>query len=168
MWYPKEKADLKMIHDENDLLTNDELVVARGILRESNMRVYIYEMMKEEIEKKVITEEEKKIITPEKHPGRVTQGHKLSALMKKKKEEILHNKEHSTVQSTEHSSIQSTEQTSVHSRVQSNYVYGVGLLAVRAIDACVFFAYNTLPENKKIINEKQDQQPKRRYVFRPT
>ena len=60
MWYPKEKTDLKMIHDENGLLTNDELVVARGILRESNMRVYIYEMMKEEIEKKVITEEEKK------------------------------------------------------------------------------------------------------------
>ena len=53
MWYPKEKTDLKMIHDENDLLTNDELVVARGILRESNMRVYIYEMMKEQIEKKV-------------------------------------------------------------------------------------------------------------------
>ena len=45
-----------MIHDENDLLTNDELVVARGILRESNMRVYIYEMMKEELDKKVITE----------------------------------------------------------------------------------------------------------------
>ena len=115
-----------------------------------------------------MTEEEKKIITREKHPGRVTQGHKLSALMKKRKEEILHNKEHSTVQSTEHSSIQSTEQSSVHSRVQSNYVYGVGLLAVRAIDACVFFAYNTLPENKKLTNEKQDQQPKRRYVFRPT
>ena len=72
VWYPKEKADLKMIHDENDFLTNDELVVARSILRESNMRAYIYEMMKEEIEKKVITEEEKKIITQEKHRGRIT------------------------------------------------------------------------------------------------
>ena len=29
--YPKEKADLKMIHDENDVLTDDELVVVRGI-----------------------------------------------------------------------------------------------------------------------------------------
>ena len=28
VWYPKEKGDLKMIHDENDVLTDDELVVA--------------------------------------------------------------------------------------------------------------------------------------------
>ena len=35
VWYPKERADLKMIHDENDVLTDDELVVVRGILRES-------------------------------------------------------------------------------------------------------------------------------------
>ena len=35
MWYPKERADLKTIHDENDVLTDDELVVVRGILRKS-------------------------------------------------------------------------------------------------------------------------------------
>ena len=35
MWYPKERADLKTIYDENDVLTDDELVVARGILRKS-------------------------------------------------------------------------------------------------------------------------------------
>ena len=35
MWYPKERADLKMMHDENDVLTDDELVVVRGILRKS-------------------------------------------------------------------------------------------------------------------------------------
>ena len=28
VWYPKERADLKAIHDENDVLTEDELVVA--------------------------------------------------------------------------------------------------------------------------------------------
>ena len=33
MWYPKERADLKMIHDENEVLTGDELVIVRGILR---------------------------------------------------------------------------------------------------------------------------------------
>ena len=27
VWYPKERAGLKMIHDENDVLTNDELAV---------------------------------------------------------------------------------------------------------------------------------------------
>ena len=35
MWYPKERADLKTIHDENDVLTDDELVVARKFLKKS-------------------------------------------------------------------------------------------------------------------------------------
>ena len=35
VWYPKERGDLKAIHEENAVLTDDELVVARGILRES-------------------------------------------------------------------------------------------------------------------------------------
>ena len=42
MWYPKEQGDLKAIHGENDVLTSDELVVARGLLRESRYgRLYI-------------------------------------------------------------------------------------------------------------------------------
>ena len=35
VWYPKERRDLKAIHEKNDVLTDDELVVARGLLRES-------------------------------------------------------------------------------------------------------------------------------------
>ena len=35
MWYPKERADLKMIHDENNVLTDDESVIVRGLLKES-------------------------------------------------------------------------------------------------------------------------------------
>ena len=35
VWYPKERAHLKMIHDENDVLTDDELVVARNFLKNS-------------------------------------------------------------------------------------------------------------------------------------
>ena len=31
----KERTDLKIIHDEKDVLIDDELVVARSILRES-------------------------------------------------------------------------------------------------------------------------------------
>ena len=34
MWYPKEMADLKAMHDENDVL-RDELVVHRGLVRKS-------------------------------------------------------------------------------------------------------------------------------------
>ena len=36
VWYPKERGGLKAIHEENDVLTDDELVVARGLLRESS------------------------------------------------------------------------------------------------------------------------------------
>ena len=35
VWYPKESADLKMIHDENKVLSNDELVIVRGLQNES-------------------------------------------------------------------------------------------------------------------------------------
>ena len=111
-----------------------------------------------------MTEEEKKIITRERHPGRSAQSHKPAALMKKRKEEILCNREQSTEQSTEQSSVQSTEQPSVQSTVQSNYVYGVGILAVVVIGVCVFFAYNTF-QPKKLVNEKQDQPPKRRHML---
>ena len=52
-------------------------------------------------------------------------------------------------------------------RSNDTYVYGVGILAVLAIGVCVFFAYDTFqPKNKKIVNEKQDQQPKRLHVFK--
>ena len=40
VWYPKERGDLKAIHEENDILTDDELVVASGILRESKYGYY--------------------------------------------------------------------------------------------------------------------------------
>ena len=35
VWYPKERGDLKAIHEENDVLTDDELVVARAFLKKS-------------------------------------------------------------------------------------------------------------------------------------
>ena len=35
VWYPKERIDLKMIHDENDVLTDDELVIAINFLKKS-------------------------------------------------------------------------------------------------------------------------------------
>ena len=42
VWYPKERAALKMIHDENNVLTDDELVVVSDFLRNSNhARIYI-------------------------------------------------------------------------------------------------------------------------------
>ena len=31
VWYPKERGDVKMIHDESDVLMDDELVVARKL-----------------------------------------------------------------------------------------------------------------------------------------
>ena len=40
-WYPKERGDLKTIHDENDVLTDDELFVGRSILRKIK-HAYLY------------------------------------------------------------------------------------------------------------------------------
>ena len=102
--------------------------------------------------------------------------------MKKRKGEILRNKEPFTAQSTEHSTeqssvqstVQSTKQPSIQSTVQSDYIYGVGMLAVLAIGVCVFFAYNTFqPKIKKLTNDhstarheqKKDQLPKRHPVL---
>ena len=47
-------------------------------------------------------------------------------------------------------------------RSNDTYIYGVGMLVVLALGVCVFFAYNTFqPKNKKLVNEKEDQPPKR-------
>ena len=35
VWYPKEKGDLKMIHNKNDVLMDDELVVVRDLFKKS-------------------------------------------------------------------------------------------------------------------------------------
>ena len=35
VWHPKERRDLKMMHDENNVLTDDQLVVIRNFLRNS-------------------------------------------------------------------------------------------------------------------------------------
>ena len=35
VWYPKERGVLKMIHDENDVLTDDVLIVAKILLKKS-------------------------------------------------------------------------------------------------------------------------------------
>ena len=42
VWYPKERVDLKAIHEEHDVLTDDELVVAKDFLKNPNMHVYTY------------------------------------------------------------------------------------------------------------------------------
>ena len=44
VWYIKARIDLKMIHDENDVLTDNEFVIARDFLKKSNMHAYIYKM----------------------------------------------------------------------------------------------------------------------------
>ena len=33
IWYPKARVDLKMMHDENDILTDNELIVARKFFK---------------------------------------------------------------------------------------------------------------------------------------
>ena len=35
VWYPKERRDLKVIHEQNDVLTDNELIVARKFFKKS-------------------------------------------------------------------------------------------------------------------------------------
>ena len=70
-------------------------------------------------------------------------------------------------QSTVQCTVQPTEQCTVQCTVQSNdiYVYGVDVLAVLVIGACVFFAY---PKNKKQDNDhhhNRKQPPKRCHML---
>ena len=45
MWYPKERVDIKMMHDGNNVFTDDELVVFRDFLKNLKYACqYIYEM----------------------------------------------------------------------------------------------------------------------------
>ena len=37
LWYPKERVDLKMMHSENNVLTDYELVIVRSLLKESKL-----------------------------------------------------------------------------------------------------------------------------------
>ena len=41
VWYPKERGDLKTIHEENDVLTDDDLVIAKNFLKKSK-HAYLY------------------------------------------------------------------------------------------------------------------------------
>ena len=95
VWYPKERGDLKRIHDEKDVLADDELFVARNFLKKSkHVCLYIRkEFRRGFCVKQKMTEEEKKNNNTRKTLWTVAQGHQLAALMKKKKEEILRNKE---------------------------------------------------------------------------
>ena len=89
--------------------------------------------------------------------------------MRKIKEDILNDAKKGN-RDTTNSSNETTSSTNNPSnktaRSNDTYIYGVGIVAALAIGACVFFAYNTFqPKNKKRINEKQNQQPKRRHML---
>ena len=60
----------------------------------------------------------------------------------------------------------STNSITTTTRSDDTYVFDVGIPAVLAIGARVFFAYNTFQsKTKKLVNEKQDQTPKRRHML---
>ena len=110
-----------------------------------------------------------------KDPKRVEAARKgREKYMNKLKESILNdvkkgsrdttNTSNETTSATNNSSNETTSLTiTATTRSNDTYVYGVGILAVLTISVCVFFAYNTF--QPKIVNEKQDQPPKRRQML---
>ena len=105
-----------------------------------------------------------------KDPRRVERGKKsYETHMKRLKEKILEDNQlpkPSASSSTDNPTPSMPSMPSHSTRSNDTYVYGVGILAVLAIGACVFFAYNTSqPKSKKLVNETQDQPPKRRHML---
>ena len=75
------------------------------------------------------------------------------------------NSSNETASATSNATNETTSVTNTATtRSNDTYVYGVGILAVLAIGVCVFFTYNTF-QPKKLINEKQDQPPKRHHML---
>ena len=75
------------------------------------------------------------------------------------------NSSNETTSTTSNATNETTSVTNIDTtRSNYTYVYGVGILAFLAIGVCVFFVYFTF-QPKKLINEKQDQQPKRRHML---
>ena len=115
-----------------------------------------------------------KKVKRQKDPKRVEAAHKgREKYVNKLKESILNDVEkgsgdttNASNEATSANNNASNENASATARSNHTYIYGVGILAVLAIGVCVFFAYNTFSKNKKIINEKQDQPPKRLRVFK--
>ena len=79
------------------------------------------------------------------------------------------NASNETTSATNNATTHATSTTTTN----DTYVHGVGMLAVLAIGACVFFAYNNFPKNKKGANDcstaqheqKKDQPPKRHHML---
>ena len=44
IWYPKEREDFKVVHDENNELTDDELVIVRNFSNRQNKQAFTYKM----------------------------------------------------------------------------------------------------------------------------
>ena len=92
-----------------------------------------------------------------KDPRSVEQGKKTyESLMERLKENILEDNQLPTP-STSSSTCDLTPSTS--SSTCDTYIYGVGMLAILVIGACVFFAFNAFPKkqaNERKINHQND------------
>ena len=77
------------------------------------------------------------------------------------------NENYETTSSTTTATIPVTSTTNTaNTKSSDTYVNGVGIVALLAIGVYVFFAYNTFQaENRKLVNKKQDQPPKRRNML---
>ena len=104
-------------------------------------------------------------VTKDKDPKRVETPRKgREKYMNKLKESILNDVKKDSGDTTNASNETTSVTKTATTRSNDTYVYGVGILAVLAIGVCVVFTYNTF-QPKKLINEKQDQPPKRHYML---
>ena len=104
------------------------------------------------------------------HKGRKNYMNKLKESILNDAKKGSENTSNTSNETTSATNTTMTSDTSTNStattRSSDTYAYGVGILAVLAIGACVFFAYNTFqPKDKKLLNEKWDQPSKQRHML---
>ena len=98
-----------------------------------------------------------------KDPKRQERGKKShETYMKRLKEKILEDNQLPKPSTSSSTGALMPSTPSHTTTTNDTYVYGVGMLAVLAIGVCVFFAYNTLPKNKKQHSDRSTAQHERK------
>ena len=100
-----------------------------------------------------------------KDPKRVEEARKdREKYMNRSTESILNDVKNGSGDTSNSSNETTSVTNTATTRSNDTYVYGIGVIAVVPISVCAFFAYNTF-QSKKIVNEKQDQPPKRGHIL---
>ena len=145
-WYPKERGDMRTIHEENEVLTNDELIAVKEHLKNVKQAcLYIRNEYRRgfNLFKQKMSEDR---VTKQKDPKRQATGRKgHEKYMTKLKEDILKNvanggssSSNSTNGGINTTNDSTTTTSSGSTIINFSYIHGVGAIAVLSLGVCIF------------------------------